>query len=36
MRINVFCTPEELIQWLSLLVMQYELEALWFSYDDEY
>lgn len=35
-RINVFCTTEELSNWLAIIVSKYQLHSIWFTLQDDY
>ncbi|WP_240246622.1 hypothetical protein [Escherichia sp. MOD1-EC7003] len=35
-RINVFCTNEELSDWLATIASKYKLLSIWFTLQDEY
>lgn len=35
-RINVFCTNEELSNWLAIVASKYKLHSIWFTLQDEY
>lgn len=35
-RINVFCTTEELSNWLAIIVSKYQLHSIWFTHQDDY
>ncbi|BEC38162.1 hypothetical protein VEE76_32430 [Escherichia coli] len=35
-RINVFCTNEELSDWLAIIASKYQLHSIWFALQDEY
>ncbi len=34
--INVFCTNEELSNWLAIVASKYKLHSIWFTLQDEY
>ncbi len=35
-RINVFCTTEELSNWLAIIVSKYQLYSILFTLQDDY
>ncbi len=35
-RINIFCTIEELSNWLAIIVSKYQLHSIWFTLQDDY